>query len=543
MNFERFLVNFSKENVKGEYDIIIVGSGVAGLTAALYAPSNFRVAIFSKGKLNDGSTYYAQGGIAVALGPDDAVEFHIQDTLYSGVGLNEKSIVEKTIKEGIERVKDLISLGVKFDKTDGNLDLTEEGAHSKRRIIHAGGDATGKELETALIRIVSRRSNVKIFENYDLIDLTTNGNTVVGGAFLNSSNKVEIFLSRYFILATGGAGQLYQNTTNPDGIVGNGLSIAFRAGARLMDLEFYQFHPTTLKVPLQRKFLISEAVRGEGGVLLNKYGERFMSNYSELSDLAPRDIVARAVLSEAKRTNAGIFLDFSSIGETRIHERFPTIYATCQEFGFDITKAPIPIEPAAHYFMGGIETDELGRTSLENLFACGEVACTGLHGANRLASNSLLEGLVFGKSCIEAILADSSTGNNVVFDGSNELTFIEKPDLSFSHKDIQQLMWNNVGIMRSGDGLGNALVIIEKWQKEIKGIFSQSKHFLELKNMLTAAHLMTFAPSTREESRGAHFRLDFPDTKTEWLKHIVLDKSREVIYRDVNTEASFKRNH
>jgi L-aspartate oxidase len=540
MNFERFFVNFPGENIQGEYDLIIVGSGVAGLTVALYAPSNLRVAVFSRGKLNDGSTYYAQGGIAVALGPDDSVERHIQDTLSAGAGLNEKKIVEKTVTEGIERVEDLISLGFQFDKINGELAFTKEGAHSRNRIIHSGGDATGKELETALIRIVSKRSNVKIFENYSLIDLITNRDTVVGGAFLNSSNKVEIFLSRYFILATGGAGQIYRNTTNPEGIVGNGLSIALRAGARLMDLEFYQFHPTTLKVSLKQKFLISETVRSEGGVLINKYGERFMPRYSELADLAPRDIVTRAILDEAKRTNGEIFLNLSPIGEDRIHERFPTIYSTCKEFGFDITKAPIPIEPSAHYFMGGIETDEYGRTSLKNLFACGEVACTGLHGANRLGSNSLLECLVFGKSCADAILADSST-NRVVFDGSNRLTLAEYTNLSFDSYDIQQLMWDNAGIIRSRGGLEKAIETIEKWQREVRDLFSESKHFLELKNMLVTAYLMAYSALAREESRGAHYRLDFPDTDDKWLKHIVLDRDMGVIYRDVNTEVSFKR--
>lgn len=523
-----------KENL---FDIIIIGSGVAGLTSAFYSPENYKVALFTKDRLEESSTYYAQGGIAVALNKDDSPLLHYQDTLKAGAEFNEENIVKIVVEEGIDRIKDLMRIGVNFDRSNG-LEFTKEAAHSRRRILHAHGDSTGFEIARTLISVIKNKENISIFENYFLVDLIKERNKVVGGIFLNDKNEIEIVYSKYTILATGGAGQIYLYTTNPKTSTGDGLAIAYRVGARLMDLEFFQFHPTALKIDLPQRFLISEAVRGEGGILKNYYGERFMLNYHPHGELAGRDIVTRAIYLEMLETERDIYLDFRPIGERRIKKRFPNILKTCKEYGFDITKEPIPVEPAGHYFMGGIETDEWGRTSIKNLYACGECACTGLHGANRLASNSLLEGLVFGKRCIQAILQDEpSYTNNLKLEKLEE----KKISLSFDKKELKKLMWENVGILRMGEKLKRVLKILEGWVREIDG-FIPDKELLELKNMTLISYLMTKSALLRKESRGAHFRIDFPTMKDEYRKHIIIEKDKEVIYRDVNSPASFKKN-
>ena len=523
-----------KENY---FDIIIIGSGIAGLSCAFYSPDNYKVGLFTKDKLEESSTYYAQGGIAVALNKDDSPKLHYEDTLKAGADFNEEKIVKIVVEEGIERIKDLIEIGVKFDRNDG-LEFTKEAAHSRRRILHAHGDSTGLEIAKTLISVIKNKKNISIFENFFLIDLIRENKRIIGGIFLNNKNELEIIYSKYTILATGGAGQIYPYTTNPKTSTGDGLAIAYRAGARLMDLEFYQFHPTALKVDLPQRFLISEAVRGEGGILKNYYGERFMLNYHPQGELAPRDIVTRAIYLEMLETEKDIFLDFRPIGERKIKKRFPNILKTCKEYGFDILKEPIPVEPAAHYLMGGIETDEFGRSNLKNLYACGEVACTGLHGANRLASNSLLEGLVFGRRCILAILNDEPSN---IRNYNIEKIRDSQVSLSFDKYRLKNLLWENVGILRNGKKLEEVLRILEKWIKEVD-IFILNKEFLELKNMTTIAYLITKSALLREESRGAHFRIDFPKMKDEWKKHIIWERGKEVIFRDVNSSPSFKKN-
>ncbi len=519
------------------FDIIIVGSGIAGLSSAFYSPDNYRVALLTKDKLEESSTYYAQGGIAVALSKDDSPLLHYEDTLKAGAYFNEENIVRIVVEEGIDRIKDLIEIGVSFDRSNG-LEFTREAAHSRRRILHAHGDSTGLEIAKTLISIIKNKKNIYFFENYYLVDLIRDGERVIGGIFLNEKKELEIFYSNFVILAAGGAGQLYLYTTNPKTITGDGLASAYRAGARLMDMEFFQFHPTALKIDLPQKFLISEAVRGEGGILRNYYGERFMLNYHPQGELAPRDIVTRAIYLEMLETEKDIYLDFRPIGERKIKKRFPNILRICKEYGFDILKEPIPVEPVAHYFMGGIETDEFGRTSIKNLYACGEVACTGLHGANRLASNSLLEGLVFGRRCILGILQDEPVPSKNL----PKLKFnIKEKEVPFDKEEIKKLMWENVGILREGKRLEYALKIFEGWIKEID-IFFPNKEFLELKNMSTIGYLMTKSALLREESRGAHSRIDFPTMKDKWRKHIILEKDKGVIYRDVNSPPSFKKN-
>lgn len=540
---EELLAPISKRDVEKTYDLVIVGSGIAGLIAAYYAPQKLKIALFSKDTLQESNTYYAQGGIAVALNPDDSPELHYKDTISVGAGFNEEKIVKIVVEEGIERVKDLIKMGIKFDKNNG-LSFTREAAHSRRRIIHAHGDATGCEVATVLIEIIKQRDNIDIYENHMLLDILANENKAYGATFLDvKTKKIKIFLSKYLILATGGAGQIYLHTTNPLTATGDGIAAAYRAGARVMDLEFYQFHPTSLDIDLTQRFLISEAVRGEGAYLLNSYGERFMLNYHPLAELAPRDIVTRAIFLEMLETQNKIYLDLRPIGERKIKERFPTIYKKCLEYGIDITRELVPVSPAAHYFMGGVETDEFGRTSLKNLYACGEVACTGLHGANRLASNSLLEGLVFGKRCIDAISNDNPSENNL---NLKEFTLIKKeyPLEKIKEKmlHLKNVMWEKVGIMRDEENLNKAKDTIEKLLEEFQNIFINDKTFFEFKNMILVSYLIANSALLRKESRGSHFRIDYPTSKDEWKKHIIWEKEKEVIYCEINSLPSFKKN-
>lgn len=541
---ERFIAPFFPEDLEKKYDLIIVGSGIAGLIAAYYAPQNLKIGLFSKSNLEESNTYYAQGGIAVALNNDDSPELHFKDTLNAGAGFNEEKIVKIVVEEGIERVKDLIKIGVNFDKNNG-LSFTREAAHSRRRIIHARGDATGYEVATVLIQVIKERKNIDIYENHMLLDILTKEDTAIGATFLDiSQRRIKVFLSKYLILATGGAGQIYLHTTNPLTATGDGIASAYRAGARVIDLEFYQFHPTSLDVNSQQRFLISEAVRGEGAYLLNSYGERFMLNYHPLAELAPRDIVTRAIFLEMLETQNKIYLDLRPIGYKRIKERFPNIYKKCLEYGIDITKNLIPVSPAAHYFMGGIETDEFGRTNIKNLYACGEVACTGLHGANRLASNSLLEGLVFGKRCIDAIVNDENPLNN-----QNLKEFNESPKVEYSFNEInikieflKKIMWEKTGILREEKLLNEAKNEIANLLLDFQNTFAKDRKFFELKNMLLVSYLMINSAILRKESRGAHFRIDYPTSKDEWKKHIIWEKEKEVIYCEINSLPSFKKN-
>ncbi|HOJ92446.1 MAG TPA: L-aspartate oxidase [Dictyoglomaceae bacterium] len=542
MNIERYISNFSKEDFVQEYDLIIIGSGVGGLTAAYYTPESFKVALFTKDKLEESNTYYAQGGIAVALSPNDSPELHFRDTILAGADFCEEKIVKIVVNEGIDRVKDLIRLGAIFDKKDG-LSFTREAAHSRRRIIHAHGDATGYEVARALIEAVEKKENLDLFEEHMLLELLTKDDTVIGGVFWDIKEKrIDIILAKYTILATGGAGQIYANTTNPLTTTGDGISSAYRVGARVMDLEFFQFHPTALKMDAPQRFLISESVRGEGGILINSFGERFMLNYHPLGDLAPRDVVTRAMYIEMIETQKDIYIDFRPVGDKKIKERFPNIYRKCLEYGYDITKEPIPVAPTAHYYMGGIETDEYGRTSLKNLYACGEVACTGLHGANRLASNSLLEALVFGKRCIDAVLSDKPAKTNLNIQRNISLQGKEFLDCDKRISKLKNLLWEKAGILREEKELKEAKREIENLIDEVYGITHKSRNFYEYKNMLILDYLIVNSALLRRESRGAHFRIDFPKMEDSWRKHIVWEKDKEVIYREVNSLPSFKKN-
>ncbi len=482
--------------------------------------------LVTKGIIEDCNTKYAQGGIAAAIGSNDSAELHFRDTIATGGGLCDEEAVRILVDEASDRVADLVNLGVPFDTLDGEIDLTLEAAHSVPRILHAGGDATGEHIEVTLSERI-RSTKIKVLENHLATDIIKDGAGVKGLRVLDCKNGIiEEFGCRFLILATGGSGQLFSFTTNPEVATGDGIPLAFKAGAEVMDMEFFQFHPTTLYLPGVTPFLISEAVRGEGGILRNAGGCRFMPEYTPEAELAPRDVVARSILYEMEKTGQNkVFLDITHLPSHITTARFPQIYRFCLESGIDITREWIPVAPAAHYMIGGVRVNSWGETGVLGLFAAGEVACTGAHGANRLASNSLLEVLVFGKRIIER--TGSMNGKEPVVDPQSACvrhqlisrkpaTDVRVPNLS----QLQKLLWNEAGIIRSREGLAEAADILIAWQESLPP--PEDRQTYELANLVLTGRLMVEAALLREESRGAHFRSDFSCSSTEWRKHIVL---------------------
>ncbi len=517
------------------YDYIIVGSGIAGLYAALLAIGQSSVLVLTKGSIDDCNTKYAQGGIAVAIGKDDSPELHYRDTVAAGDGLCDANAVHILTEEAAECIADLIKLQVPFDTLDGEISLGKEAAHSAPRIIHAGGDATGEYIETTLSRQV-RSNRVRVLEHCLVSEIITEGGMVEGVKVLDCRTELlEEYSCRFLILATGGAGQLFKYTTNSDVVTGDGIALAFKAGAEISDMEFFQFHPTSLHLPGVAPFLISEAVRGEGGILRNGEGYRFMPDYADEAELAPRDVVARSIVYEMrKRGSDSVFLDVTHLPARLITARFPHIYRFCREHGLNITKELIPVAPAAHYLMGGVKVNEWGEANILGLLAIGEAACTSVHGANRLASNSLLESVVFARRAIQktqtshpfviASEANGSPKNSQNFLGKKQSYFLrdreplpETPTLNLPN--LQSLMWDKVGIIRSGEGLDEAANILATWERSLPQPADRVSH--ELSSLVLCGRLMTEAALLREESRGAHFRTDFPETSPEWQRHIV----------------------
>lgn len=504
------------------FDFIVLGSGVAGLQAASQLADYGKTAIITKAAIEESSSEYAQGGVAVVMSDDDDIYLHYEDTIKAGDGLCDKDAVFTLVDEGPRYINELISRGAKFDMHEGALDFTREAAHSVNRIIHAKGDATGHEIVRSLKNSVSNKKSIERFENVFAVDLIVQ-DSVVNGIFAieESSQEKVVFNARAVILTTGGAGQIFKRTTNPTVATGDGIAISFRAGACQKDLEFYQFHPTALTMKNTPAFLLSESMRGEGGVLRNIYGERFCQNYHKMAELAPRDVVSRAIFSEMQKNDSEyVYLDLTDLDDDFVKNRFPKIYKTCLDFGLDITTEQIPVSPAAHYYMGGVETDLWGRTNIEGLYAAGETACTGVHGANRLASNSLLEGVVFGGRSAKAAIVDSK-GKTLQ---KNEVSYKDEIDLSDKYKtylqEIQEVMWENVGVVRNFDRLTKALSYLnEKLMMTDKKKPANQKTG-EIINMFYVGKLMTLAAVSREGSRGAHFREDYPE-KSEEDFHIV----------------------
>jgi L-aspartate oxidase len=512
-------------------DFLVIGSGVAGLTFALDAAEHGSVTIITKRAREESNTRYAQGGIAAVFAPDDSAEAHAKDTLIAGAGLCHEVVAEICAKEGTDRVKELIARGARFDREGDKLSLTREGGHSARRVVHVA-DATGAEVERALVEAASAHPNIRFVEHQTAIDLITlsrfGGPDQCAGAYVldeagaGQSHKVETYLARATVLASGGAGKVYLYTTNPDVATGDGVAMAYRAGAEIGNMEFYQFHPTCLYDPRAKNFLITEAIRGEGGVLRLLDGTAFMAHHDPRKDLAPRDIVARAIDFEMKRTGSEyVHLDITHRPSSFVREHFPTIHAECLKFGIDITTQPIPVVPAAHYMCGGVSTDLHGRTTLPGLWAIGECAFTGLHGANRLASNSLLEGLVFGHRAALRLAAQiqelrqSPLPEVPPWQVGNAVPSDEEVVVAHNWDELRRTMWNYVGIVRSDARLRRAGRRIALLQEEIREYYWKhlvTRDLLELRNIATVAELIVSSAASRHESRGLHSTIDYPET-------------------------------
>jgi len=507
------------------YDYIMVGSGIAGLYTALLAKEQGSVLIVTKGKIDDCNTKYAQGGIAAPIGKNDSADLHFKDTIAAGDGLCDEEAVRILVEEAPDRIADLVNFGVPFDTVNGQIALTTEAAHSMPRILHAGGDATGEHIEVTLSNRV-RSSKIEVLENCLATEILVEKDTVRGVRALDCrTGSIEEFDCGSLILASGGAGQLFKFNTNSEIATGDGVTLAFKAGAEIIDMEFFQFHPTALHLPGVTPFLISEAVRGEGGILRNTEGHRFMPEYTPEGELAPRDVVARSILYEMEKTGSDkVFIDVTHLSPQVTTTRFPHIYRFCLDHGLDITRVPVPVAPAAHYMMGGVKVNSWGETNIGGLFATGEIACTGVHGANRLASNSMLEVLVFSKRIIEKTFdkdrkeAPLTKQNREVHHTLSQRQIPKgapKPSLSA----LQSLLWDKVGIIRNKEGLTEAANILAAWQKSLAAPTERSSY--ELNNLSLTGRLMAEAALIREESRGAHFRSDFPQSSPEWQRHIV----------------------
>ncbi len=527
--FKRYLISFDSGKLQHVFtDTLIIGSGVTGLCAAINAAKCGSVLIVTKAKINENCTEYAQGGIAARLSPNDSFKEHINDTLKAGHGLCDKVVVSGVVKDGPKRIQELIDWGAKFDKENGKLAFTKEGGHSRPRILRARGDSTGKEIEDTMVSTVRNHPHIRVFEYTFSVDLLVNNNVCNGIiAWCSREGKLLIW-AKQTIIASGGCSQIYRETTNPEIATGDGIAMAYRAGVELQDLEFVQFHPTTLYVAGAGRVLISETVRGEGGVLRNKFGERFMPKYHPKAELAPRDIVSRCILHEIRKTDyTHVYLDIRHVPEEKLSRRFPRIKSLCASFGIDIAKQLIPVHPSAHYMIGGIKIDQRGKTNIENLYACGEVSSTGLHGANRLGSNSLLECLVYGyragrEVCKELrkIKGDLPPHSIKAFVRKQRY---DKLDLKDVRNSLKSLMWRNVGIEREGKHLKEVVENIDLWCKYIISNEFSNPLGWEVQNMLTVARLITVSASKRHESRGVHYRLDFPDIDDKhWKRHIVI---------------------
>lgn len=497
-------------------DYIVVGAGVAGLRAAIELASAGRVLVIAKDSLRESSSEYAQGGIAAALSDDDEVELHEQDTIMAGDGLCDVEAVRTLVEEGPGAIEQLIEWGTAFDREGSRLLFAREGAHSRNRVLHAHGDSTGREIVRTL-RQHARSLEGITFQSFAAVtDLLMHDGEVAGVcAFDEMTRSFVLIQARAVLLATGGLGRVFENTTNPDVATGDGVAAAYRAGAVISDIEFVQFHPTALFIPSAPRFLLSEALRGEGAYLRNASGERFMERYHPMQELAPRDVVSRSIVMELRATgDSSVFLDLTHLPPGFVRERFPRIYETCLSYSIDLETTPAPVRPAAHYAMGGVKTDLFGRTSIPRLYAAGEVACTGVHGANRLASNSLLEGVVFGERGGRAMCSLNDRCRPDTFEPP------EMPCPAISERDIRAIAWNACGVLRNGPELSAAYTRLQS--RSFHPLLQPDRAHFELRNIHQVASLISLAALAREESRGGHYRTDFPCKSSIFEKHSLI---------------------
>lgn len=534
----RYLVPFQPKRIPHHFvDVLIIGGGIAGLRAAIEIDPSLTVLIVTKDELKESNSTYAQGGIAGVLSPDDEFENHIRDTLTAGADLCDLEVVESVIHEAPEQIRELIELGAQFDeKENGKLALGREGGHSHHRIAHALGDATGKEIMRAMRLYARDTLEAQIWENTFTIDLLTNQDDksdekeshCCGALVWNRHHGKTFVWAKQTILATGGAGQIYRESTNPLVATGDGHAIAYRAGAKLADMEFMQFHPTVLYIAGSSRSLITEAMRGEGAWLIDNEGHRFMPEYDERAELAPRDIVSRSIVHQMEKTDHNcVYLDLRHLDAEHIHKRFPGISSRCREFGIDIAADPIPVRPGAHYMIGGVCVDEEGATSLDGLWAAGEVTSSGLHGANRLASNSLLEGLVYGSraglGASAKAMSEPDSFHALPLENPVVQTSTEPLDLADIRNSLKSLMWRSAGVWRDGKLLKSALKSIQQWRRYVLPRQLNHPEAWELQNMLQVAELLILSAQKRTESRGVHLRNDFPDTNNDdWQRRVLL---------------------
>jgi L-aspartate oxidase len=535
----RYLINFDSRRLGQAFtDVLIIGAGVAGLRAAIEAAGRTDVVLLSKDRLPDCNTAHAQGGIAVVTHQRDSVEAHVADTLQVGCRLGHRDIVEIMAREGPEGLEELRSWGAEFDSEDGAVARGMEGGHSARRIVHAQGDATGRELGRVLSEKLAECDRVRLFEDCFLLDLVVEEGRCLAALTHHQKYGYQIIWAKQIILASGGGGHLFRESTNVPSSTADGHAVAFRAGAKLRDTEFFQFHPTALYVAGAARALISEAVRGEGAYLVDRSGDRFMADYCPEAELAPRDVVSRAILQHIVATGATcVYLDIRHFPSGRFQNRFPNIAALCRDFDIDVTRDLIPVRPAAHYMIGGIAVDVAGRSSVDGLLACGEAASSGIHGANRLASNSLLEGLVFGKR-LGRLAADLAAGQSSLT-GPRTITGKIAPsprtalDLPDVRNSLRALCWRNIGIDRTGARLVETIEIVDFWGRYVMDKVLEHRLGWETQNMLTVTKCMAQAALARQESRGVHYRSDFAETNDDaYLGHFTVQRTDEGIRQE-----------
>lgn len=532
----RYLAPFHPKQVPHFFtDVLIIGAGLAGLRSAMAVSPKLSVVVITKDAVWESNSANAQGGIATVLAADDTFEEHVEDTLEAGGPLCDRVVVERVVREGPRRIKELVQWGAQFDRVDGRLALGREGGHGRPRIAHALGDATGKEIMRTMIVRAREEPNIDIWEYTSTLDLLTHDGACCGALVWNSRHGKTLIWAKQTILCSGGIGQLYRETTNPEVATGDGMAMAYRAGAELRDMEFVQFHPTVLYIAGSSRHLITEAMRGEGAHLVDRYGHRFMPEYDSRAELAPRDVVSSSIVSQMERTrHPNVYLDLTHLDPQRVLARFPGIAAICRHFNLDITKDRIPVRPGAHYMMGGVTVDAEGRTTLPGLWAAGEVTSSGLHGANRLASNSLLEALVYGASAGEGASSAAAPINDrfraLPLENQRTSPLDEPLDVNDIRNSLKSLMWRNMGVRRDAEGLQDAADSIDHWSRYVQALQFSDPTGWELQNMLCVGRLMVTAALARQESRGGHVRTDFPERDdATWNRHILFHRGEGMI--------------